>query len=80
MKTKQNDPNQQNTEVASPERMEKVLNKFEEEDGIEDEYEKAMDAKVRKQIKEESELDKNQVLPSNLGQAKQHPPQTLKKK
>ena len=43
----------------SPERIEKVLNKFEEEDGIDDEVERQIDAKIRQQIKEEALLDKN---------------------
>jgi hypothetical protein len=55
-----------NTE-NSPERIEKHLNKFEEEDGIDDDVEKQIEAKIRQQAREESELDKNQVMPGNMG-------------
>ena len=59
-------------DTTSPERQEGLNNNYDannnsvDDDGIDDEYEREMDAKVRQIAKEETVLDKNQNIPSGI--------------
>ena len=47
---------------GSPEKKERHFNKFEEEDGIEDEIERQADQRARERVRAEAEMDKQQTI------------------